>query len=546
MSAFIGAINVQDYAPVVGGVPQIGQGITDDTQAIMDAIQALTQMSLFPPDDVPVTLRTSPTLYFPAGIYNISDQITITSPLGCIKILGENVIIRPDPNQSGNPFVGEYALRVSDCEDFQLIDLSFLGFNKAVRLENGNPNSMQVVVRGCTFMSNQVGLEMSCQSTISVIEKSKFFENKKAIHLFTGDKVTIRDCWIESGTMSDIEVGEDIMKWPAQIENHARLAICNCVLVPHLPIDATEPAWINNYKSVEVYNTRQGGESGSFTLVNNFAGVGDLRFSAENEPNAVTVRDCQCYAIYGNETISGSQPAVLRYVDAIPSQTLIENNRGLLGAKIVDFSKDKYDGNHTDIVNMINASGASGVVVPFNVSVKIANNVGGWTHANGSHVPVELVDFVRDEAHLWPYKPQKELPLLSGNAASGFEFEYPLDGTGSINKPLLLEFSGNPNSLGWSKYRGGVIGIIKANGAFNGNVGYKLTFEPLYNINGDGSLTDFAVTLEWDAVPSTPPGLDKTFLPDSASANRNFLVKIAGPDGAYDQIRITPLDAMMK
>src|SRR5690606_28417565 len=151
------------------------------------------------------------------------------------------------------------------------------------------------------------------------------------------------------------------------------------------------------------------GEENSYTLVNNFSGLGDMRFSSNNpEPSWITIRDCQCYAVFGNQTEGSSpvylQPAAVRFVTAVPNQIYIENNRGFLMAKIIDFSYYYYSEDAANIEAMILSSGAPGSVVPFNITVRVSHNVGGWPHSNGTQIPNGLLPYVRDSSDLWPVK----------------------------------------------------------------------------------------------------------------------------------------------
>jgi hypothetical protein len=320
-------------------------------------------------------------------------------------------------------------------------------------------------------------------------------------------------------------------------------------LVPGNPDElCKEPAWVNNYNSVTITETRQGGEDGGFTLVNNFAGVGDA-FDHVPEVNAVRVKDCQCYATFGNiygpnSSVIYAQPAILRYVSAIPNITAIEDNIGLILAKAIDFSKEEFEEDTESIQEMISESGATGNVVPFGVSVKVTNNVGGLPHSNGSHVPSELWQFVRDDDSLWPSKRGNELaPIGAPAAGSGSSVRFSFDYGSNLNTAYLINYVGFPNPGGSTSYSGGFVGLLKANGFYTGtDIAQSLALEPLFNKIGDGPDPSmwptgmFSVNVCWEAT-------DSDVMLDSVT-NHNFYIEVTGGSLGYDSIKVTPLNSL--
>lgn len=526
----------------------------DDTlsiqRALLDLYQNYGGWGVAPPDpDAPVLIPFKYVLYFPAGTYVINEPIKLGGSFSGIHIAGDNAVVRPsagghfeDTDPQSPTFGTKYfAFEHELCYNVKMEGMNFIGFEKAVRIFKDNRiDSGRVEITNCGFYSNDlVALELNYASGIAELSNCKFMENGIALDILAGDKITVQHCWISyKGGMTGIH--------PAPIHNYARLKMSDCMLIPaEMEANCIEPAWINNYGSVEIYNTRQSGESGSCTLVNNYAGVGnDALISGGLEPSAVIVRDCQCYGAFGvvfnGSNVAYTPPAVVRFVEKIPSQVIIENNRGFTFTKIMEFSVHEYGNNTTAINNMIenSAYGLPSTVAPWSVAIKVKDNLCVFTHPNGSHIPSELWRFVRDENSLWPHQPTLQLQLLdhttdSVTGAQVFKFEYPA----SFEDPLLLSFTGNPNSGGWAGYRGQLIGIIKANGSWPGTLAYALNFKELFNVNTDGNDPPFTVETVWESSGTRYQG--------PAVTNRNFLIKIKGSDGSWDQMKLTSLNAMM-
>lgn len=526
----------------------IGDGITDDTAAIQSAINAATLDHWT--SVVGTYVGTGPTLFFPSGKYKISDSLLFAGPQNFINVVGDKAMLVPDNQET----MTDYAFVHSGAYNFSMEGLSFLGFKYAVNLYNSNQDSTFVTVKNCIFQGNLQSLRIQLPSSIVFIEGCKFLNNMNSLIIGSSEKVLVRDCWITSGEgMTGIH--------SAPIINYARTTIQDCILVPLWPnSSAIEPAWINNYNCITVKDTRQGGEPGSFTLINNFAHVGNSHAYADGDPEICTiiVSNCQCYAVYSNSGPNTPpnymQPAVVRYVTKIPNMTTIENNWGMVYAKALGFSVYLYNEDSTAITNMINASGLPGVVNTKNVTVKLENNVGAYPYPHGSHIPLELYPYVRSNDSLWPGTRDNGLPIISKQVIEPsqdivFKFEFP--GEFISNNSFLINYSGCPLPYSGVDYRGGFIGILKANGFWSNNIHigeprYALVLEPIFNQIGDADpgswpTGTFTADVYWEDTGDR-------FLPRS-STNKVICLKIAGRKGDaslswLDTCTITLLDDM--
>lgn len=361
----------------------------------------------------------------------------------------------------------------------------------------------------------------------------------------SADKVIVRDCWIQSGEMENIS-------HPAQILNQSVLTFDSNLLVPETPSGLIEPAWINNYQTVYVSNTRQGGEENSFTLINNFAGsVPPVSNPNGLLPFSISVKDSECFAIYGNDSENGIlHPAVVRYVTKMPNSTIIRNNIGLIDCRLVDFSYDKYyKPGHLDNIEDVFAN--SGAAIPAHSFIEIANNAGGIRYGHNSYVPQILYPFIRDAESTWPSSPAPTSLQPVGPAdisVPGFtiyKFEYT-----DPRETLLLKYSGNPHP-GSAHYSGGYTALLRSNGTYvNGQVQQALRLHETSNEIGSPG-TFFAgtydVSVYWDASAGTAT---PELLPDVGveyNPNRFFYVKISNPNQGYiefDRLKLIRLDKL--
>lgn len=355
----LGVINVKDYGAK-------GDGHTDDTKAIQAAITAATNagystMQINPGDITNIYFGGSKKIYFPFGTYRISHTISFGTYL---NIGADQAILEPTPDfRVSNQFA-------FSGNGWQLIikGLQFIGFSKALQINNQNANAGRIILQNCDFINNGIAISLEAQSSISVIENCRFINDQKVLKQ-VGDKVILRDSWISSGTLTG--------NHDAQIVVYGTLHLEDDLLVPTPPATgAIEPAWINNYGSVWASGIRQGAEPGSFTLINNFARATSTFL---NGSQVVSVQNSSCYAVYGTSA-NNPTPAVLRLFN-IPNQIILENLSGLVNASLMDFSHSLSIYSEESLNNK-------------NCSIKIGNIVGGYATGPDNLVPTPLRKFI--------------------------------------------------------------------------------------------------------------------------------------------------------
>lgn len=362
-------INVKDFGAK-------GDGKTDDTDAIKKAFAAVEKLKTSI-KHIPEIYEKGPyfggtkRIYFPHGKYIISDELRLGA---YINLEGDKAILLPSVSFKKSD---KFAIRAHAWQA-RIRGVQFIGFSKALKIDNQNNNSGKIIIEDCDFINNQIAIDLNAQSTITSIRENRFHHNQKVLIMHTGDKVIFSENWVQSGVLTGTHDAQIINK-------NGELIVQNCLLVPMPPaLGTVEPAWINNHRHLIVTGTRAGGEAGSRTLINNFAEA-DLKYPVI--PRTVTIRDSHCYGIYGS-TKDYRQPAVLRLI-AIPNQICIDNVRGMTNSKLVDFSRIKQM--KDEKIMMKKHKGK--------ISIRIDNIVGENIDKNrsGNYIPKELIFFLEKQ-----------------------------------------------------------------------------------------------------------------------------------------------------
>jgi len=468
------AINVKDFGAK-------GDGKTDDTQAILRAINALKTISTnnfnngYKPS---IYIGGSEDLYFPFGIYFISSSIKIGH---YVRLKGENSII--------TTFSGKNELTCLDLVGWQctISGFQFANFKIAIKIDNQNLDAGQITIRDCKFVDNELAISLNAQSSITNITESNFYGNKVCLDIINGDKVLLNKSWITSGKMSGLN--------PAQIINRAVLHFDEMLLVPTINQKNTEEAaWINNYGTVSCNLVRQGGEPGAMCLINNFS---EASLHYPIIPNSITVMNSDSYA--GDENDGKFfTPAVIR-VFALPNQIYLQNIRGMVDCYLVNFTRNTKSNWNKKIESYPKSSEF--------IKITMSEISGARKFDNKLFIPDKLLKFIATDKNMNERAAQniESKPIVKqrdNNSNKNNEFIQEVNIT-DINANYLLNFHSNPNVGGSGSYHGGYIGVFRINGIFfRGKVSHQLVMSELFNKvgNREANEKDFEVDYYWKAT----------------------------------------------
>jgi len=276
-----------------------GDGVTDDTVAIRNAMTAAYSRSASGTWPGGPMYHSTPILFFPAGKYVISDAIAIAA-----DILGEGAILYQ--TQSNKDI-----LYSSSVWRMRISGMSFVGGKCHLSLFTGNVDQSQVSIDKCHFQRAAdcaVRMQLGSNST-QVDIRDCVFTYCNQVFVNHCDLAKVYDCFIESASY---------MTNQAVIENYGCLLVENMHGVPTVTA-GNDQRWIDNYGVVECRTCRFGGEYGGFTPIVNYF---HYAYTYPIVPGIVALYDCQIYAA-GNP---GRKAAI--YCEEIPNQIAIRDCTG--------------------------------------------------------------------------------------------------------------------------------------------------------------------------------------------------------------------------
>ncbi len=287
-------------------------GVEDSTASIERALQG-SRTRLKVGSDLlgggRITSWSTPVVLFESGIYRISRSIQIPN---FTTIEGHQaIVIAPD---NIDVFVGiGPQVRISG--------IAFHRGRCAVCISTRNMDTAQIDISRCEFIEQQdtaIRTDSQSQSTLLTIEYSKFYQRSNPASRVldsSADYTYFRDNWVSAighrGVLVSNGTGPGL------------LLIEGMVGVPY----DRDGYWIENHRSVHVFNSRFGGERGGMPVLKNYtaSGLGNTSI-----PTSVIFENNEIYCAF--------HAAPLQFF-SLPGRLRVRGNRGFLDSDGMYFDK---------------------------------------------------------------------------------------------------------------------------------------------------------------------------------------------------------------
>jgi hypothetical protein len=220
------ALNVRDFGAV-------GDGTTDDTDALIATAAALRAQLVRVTPVGGSGEAAFPSVMFPAGVYVISAPIE-WGPNAKLVADG-SVIIKSTHSGQAFTFTAGYMVRMDG--------LTFLGGTTAIKFTNNNVNGGRLLVNDCRFQGTTDRAVLACPVTPPyfsnhvVLRGCKWFGCAQALTTWA-DITTVEDCWLQWSEANGPQATSCI-----EIIG-GRLNMLDTMLVPVFPGGALGRRWV--------------------------------------------------------------------------------------------------------------------------------------------------------------------------------------------------------------------------------------------------------------------------------------------------------------
>jgi hypothetical protein len=285
-----------------------GDGQADDTHAIQKAADAAAAQTVAWQPKGGAYLGSAPPVYFPAGHYKVSREVTFGG-YGVVLSDAGAVVERVG---EGRTFVfpGAYTVTVRG--------LRFLGGSRQLSFANANVDASTFHVEGCEFhlakgfAVHTAGTTDGHLSAVLVVDRCRFILPRQVLHNAC-DSATVRDCWVFVGKSNFAPDSA------AFVNRSGALQFDNMFGVPSFG-DSKEHAkvrWVDNYDQFLATRSRFGGKYAGIPIVHHFGKGGkDYPWMGQT----VTIEDSAICAgpaaspHAGVLTLRGGVPQLIRMV----------------------------------------------------------------------------------------------------------------------------------------------------------------------------------------------------------------------------------------
>lgn len=261
-------------------------------------------------------------IYFPAGIYRISDTIAFANldpyPASFLEVIGERSVIKPydalyDPNH--------WAMDLEAAWHCTINNITFSGFNKGLKLFNNNTDAGAVLINKVHFSDiADVSVSLECTSSYVEFNNCSWRYVTTALHQIGCDR-----CVINGGWLNILEFTADYQS-PFRQE-HGSLHIYNMICVePEENVYSNTASWVKmtgRPTTLLLDNMRFGSENGGLSLVNSWV-IGNNWNEGWRYALGINIRNCNCPTI-------GFGDAVPVRLFEVPNFVVFEDNKGFTG-----------------------------------------------------------------------------------------------------------------------------------------------------------------------------------------------------------------------
>lgn len=327
-----------------------GDGKTDDTLAIQKAADAATARTLAFQPSGGCYLGSAPPVYFPAGHYKISGEITFGGYANVLSDAG--AIIEQTGRCRSFVFSGGYTVVVRG--------IRFLGGTNQIHYSNANIDTSSIKIENCEFQLSTdfavytIGTTDGHLSANLVLADSKFIYPHQVLHNVC-DAATVRDCWVSIGKQ---HFADDSA---AFVNLSGVLAFDNMFGVPSFgnSKDYKRVRWVDNYNGdLLVRRTRFGGEDAGIPIVHHF-GAPDEKHPFMGQTISIETSFICCGAA------NNANAAVLTLREGVPQLIRLVGNKYLVDSPFI-----RVDGVDLDdyFKKYNNADGRFKVVIEANMT----------------------------------------------------------------------------------------------------------------------------------------------------------------------------------
>jgi hypothetical protein len=528
-------ISVKDFGAIGKGQRMDGG---DDTDAIIAALVASgSQLQVRTPENGVIFAGTTPTVYFPSGVYFISRSLTSdlqSKSLSCVKIIGDNaIIVAPDNvtifggvgygvSFSGLTFQGGYCaisirtknadsdvIRIQDCE-FHEQTFASIQTDKVVIVQSTDPVTGKVIEE----------YTAGSPSTILNIEGCKFInfsQSSYVLYLQSGDGTQFNNNWVE-------------VKGPCAFHNEGVLNMNGNLMTPLPGITR----WVDNHHVFRAHQTRFGAEFSGCPIVHNYANLQDPLEYLSDAPTII-LDSCYVPALGGMGSLivaKSGLPGVIKITGCYGAAAAYGGNPavniigdGMSGGGLSAWLDNYTNSNNTYSHFSIEVTGNEFTGVPLSANDAIVQKLKPYTvfvetnqkNGNSIFLPNVVAKMVTAPSIVGQeFTYSRPTPISAGTVYFDTGISRDTKDLGFGHAAVYdLYMSGNSAPQGSTNYCAVQAGVLIVGTSWDATaqqvsseIFYSATLKPAFSLIGNLTVTPFFVKSGGANVPRIPFGND--------------------------------------